>query len=230
LKKVRNKNKANEVASSVKIVEVSPLSARQEIIVIFFVICLIIYLVGLRFHYLNKAQQKNLGIRSYQTKALFLKNQAPIMYSSLNSAAGDIIDMYQESGKWPEIQTLVREAIPPFARQFLPVGLRGYEWRKFQGNGWVDYLGTNKHVGQEMQDVNDPLPDSFILRIIDLKRTHNLYPYIMPDKTGNVCFTWQVWHYPGRRDYPGKDHLIDRGWKWIVNADDRGRIIEKQTK
>ncbi len=202
-----------------RVVEVRPLSARREALILAGVIAFIVFLMGVRFHVVRQKAVESAGLRPYQQKDLFLKNQAPIMYRSLCSVVGDILDLYQDEGVWPSVETLKEEALPPFATDFLPPGLKGYVWTMHAGKGWVDYFGVNSDLNKKEKAGVDPLKYSFILRVIDLQKEGHPHPHVRLDPS-KKRFTWQVWVYPGPRKYPGADKLIAKGWKWVVNAND----------
>ncbi|GEM_PF-3231122 len=210
----------------VRVVTVSPLSARQEALTLVLIIAIILGLMGLRFYLVRKNSPKGTQLQAYQEKDLFLRNQAPIMYRSLCSVAGDILDIYQEEGSWPTVERLEEEALPPFAKDFLPPGLKGYVWKRYPGKGWVDYFGINADVGRDSKKGFDPLKDSFVLRIIDLNGPKRPGPVLVGPKGQDGRFCWQVWIYPSPRDYPGAQNLIKSGWKWIVNATEMGAGTE----
>ena len=202
-----------------RVVEVRPLSARREAMALAGVIALIVALMAVRFYLVRHKTEASRGLKSYQVKDLFLKNQAPIMYRSLCSVVGDILDLYQDEGSWPDVETLKDEGLPPFDTAFLPPGLKGYVWKMYKGEGWVDYFGVNSDLNKKKKEGVDPLQYSFILRIIDLENQSHPHPHVNVDSS-KKRFVWQVWVYPAPRRYPGADQLVARGWKWVVNAND----------
>ncbi len=208
--------------NGLKVVIVRPLSARREAVALACLLGLILALMAGRFYSVRKKGLDASHLEPYQQKDLFLKNQAPIMYRSLCSVAGDILDIFQDEGSWPSVKRLEEEELPPFAKDFLPPGLKGYVWKMYPGQGWVDYFGINKDVGKKARAGFDPLKDSFVLRIIDLRgAARPPGPYVENKTDQGKRFTWQVWIYPAPRDYPGAQKLIDKGWKWIVNSNNR---------
>ena len=142
------------------------------------------------------------------------------MYRALCSVVADILDIYQEEGRWPDVKELQQEELPPFARQFLPGGLKGYTWAEHVGAGRVDYFGVNSQLPDAKNKVSDPLTDSFVLRIIDLQEPGHPFPFAESDRESQRRFAWQVWIYPGHTSYPSSGDLISSGWKWILNAAD----------
>lgn len=200
----------------VREVIVSPLSARREALVLAGVIGLIILVMGIHFSTLKKKSSSG-ALEPCQTRDIFLKNQAPLMYRSLSSVASDIIDLRNETGRWPAPADLKKDALPPFAEVFLPTGLRGYAWQVHRGEGFVDYFGCNARAAELAKQGRDPLRDSFILRIIDLTADgHPVIPQSSKIKKGQPFFV-QVWQYPDQRKYPGNDPA-SKGWKWIINS------------
>ena len=201
---------------SVREVIVQPLSARTEALSLCCAIALIVMLMAVHFYSIKKNSVDN-SLEPCQRKDIFLKNQAPLMYRSLSSVSADIIDLYQDSGSWPEIDQLKSEALPPFAEAFLPTGLRGYAWTIHMGEGFIDYFGVNAKASDPENKVKDPLRDSFVLRIIDLEcPEHPALPRSTPLEKGTRFYV-QVWQYPAEREYPGPDPA-SKGWKWIVSS------------
>ena len=200
----------------IKEVIVSPLSARREALALAGVIGLIILAMGIHFSSLKK-NLASATLEPCQRRDVFLKNQAPLMYRSLTSVASDIIDLREETGKWPEPDDLRENALPPFAEVFLPTGLRGYAWQLHSGKGFVDYFGYNERAAELEKLGRDPLRDSFILRIIDMTaKEHPSLPESISREKGQSFFI-QVWQYPAQREYPGDDPAA-KGWKWIINS------------
>ncbi len=207
-----------------KEVIVAPLAARREALALCGVIALIMLLMAGRFSAIRiTAPVKSL--KSFQQKDIFLKNQAPLLYRALRGVAGDIIDLREETGQWPDITLLQSEALPPFAAEFLPAGLRGYVWTCHVGKGWVDYFGVYGDVEAAKKRGLDPMDNSFLLRIIDLNREEHPHPHLDQDNDKGIRFTSQVWMYPAGRTYPG-ENVVQKGWKWIVDATDQ-KIYEK---
>ena len=118
-------------------------------------------------------------------------------------------------GNWPEITELQTESLPPFVGDFLPAGLRGFSWEMHQGDTWVDYYGSNKRAAQDEKNGADPLENSFILRIIDLRAGKYPYPYIQDSQENR--FSAQIWINNQIVDY-SDGALAERGWKWVVNG------------
>ena len=207
-----------------KEVIVVPLAARREALALAGVILLIMLVMAVRFSAVRVTVQAD-SLKPYQRKDIALKNQAPLLYRSLRGVTGDIIDLREESGQWPEVELLQDEALPPFAAEFLPVGLRGYVWTRHVGPGWVDYFGVYQEVSAAIKKGLDPLEDSFMLRIIDLRSESHPHPHEISDNDAARSFSSQVWMYPGRRSYPG-ENVAAKGWKWIVSSSDE-KIYEK---
>ncbi len=196
---------------------VTPLAARREALALITVICLIILLMGLRFSLLPSSKDSRRSLQPYQLNDTLLKSQAPTLYRSLLGVVGDILDLRDETGNWPDAALLKEEALPPFASNFLPVALRGYVWKMHASEGWVDYYGINSDVGKEDKEAVDPLENSFILRIIDLKSEDHPHPHFGTHDDAKMLFTFQVWINPQTTDYPA-DSLVEKGWKWIVRS------------
>ncbi len=214
---------------------VVPLAARREALALTGAILLIMLLMGIRFFLLSSDIKEVKTLPAYQVKDITLKNQAPILYRSLLSTIADIQDLRDESGKWPTVAELKDEALPPFASNFLPVGLRGFHWTGYIHQGWVDYYGINKDVGSEEKQGSDPLENSFILRIIDLQSTDHPHPHIGRDNDSTTRYTAQVWMNPQSVDYPAAA-LIAKGWKWLVQpgftpgGDGEASLVEDAAK
>lgn len=204
--------------AKVREVIVIPLAARREALFLFGMIGLIILLMGIRFSCVRTTTSKT-SIKPYQQKDASLKNQAPILYRSLLSVVEDIIDIRDETGKWPEVKSLKAEILPPFAVDFLPAGVRGFAWEIRRGEGWVDYYGVNKDVGKPEKEAIDPLENSFMLRFIDLKSKEHPHPHLASDNDPSRRFSHQIWMYPEPRKYPGED-VKAKGWKWIIGSSD----------
>jgi hypothetical protein len=197
-------------------VVVVPLAARREALALVLLISLIVLLMGLRFSLLKTVEVGN-SLQAYQISDLHLQNQAPILYRSLLGSVEDILDFREENGRWPDIALLRNEELPPFASNFLPMGLRGFVWKDHASDGWVDYFGVNGDVAQESKQGKDPLENSFILRIIDLQSTDHPHPHFGQHNQQSKRFAYQVWLNPQITDYPAEAQ-IEKGWKWIVGA------------
>ncbi len=193
---------------------VQPKGARREALALAGVIALIVLLMGIRFTQMNSSTS-GVQLRPYQIKNLHLKSQAPTLYRSLLGVVADVLTLREENGSWPGIDTLQEEVLPPFANIFLPVDLRGFVWKRYQSDGWVDYYGINVGAAAAKQQGGDPLENSFILRIIDLQSEQHPHPHLGKDNNTLMRFTAQIWVNPQTVDYPGED-LAERGWKWIV--------------
>jgi len=197
-------------------VVVVPLAARREALALVVLISLIVLLKGLRFSLLKTAEVGK-SLQAYQMSDLHLKNQAPILYRSLLGSVEDILDFREENGRWPDINLLKNEELPPFANNFLPIALRGFVWQDHAHEGWVDYFGVNGDVADKEKQGKDPLENSFILRIIDLQNEGHPHPHFGQHNEQEKRFAYQVWLNPQIADYPASA-LIEKGWKWIVGV------------
>ena len=195
---------------------VAPKAARHEALALVAAIGVIIVLMGWRFS-LVRSTDTRAALRNYQLADIHLKNQAPILYRSLMGVVMDIEDLREENGSWPEITLLEEESLPPFAVNFLPMGLRGFICERHTGEGWVDYFGVNRNVSSEEKKGRDPLENSFLLRIIDLQSKQHPHPHSGQDNDPSMRFSFQVWMNPQVTDYPG-ENLVERGWKWVVSS------------
>ncbi|MCW5212088.1 hypothetical protein VU04_04170 [Desulfobulbus sp. TB] len=210
-----SKTKTVTVTQECKEVIVAPLAAGREVVGLTIVFCCIFLFVGLR--YMQVAPKEDATAKvSYQIKDIRLKNQAPVLYRSLLGAVDSITWSYEAAGKWPEINDLQSESLPPFVGDFLPAGLRNFSWERRQGATWIDYYGANKQVTQEEKKGADPLENSFILRIIDLEAGLYPFPY-MQNTEENDRFSAQIWINPQVVEYP-QGSLVEQGWKWVVSG------------
>ncbi|MCI5144271.1 MAG: hypothetical protein D3923_01795 [Candidatus Electrothrix sp. AR3] len=213
----------NTVINTYREVIVPPRAAGREAVWLIVALCLIGLLAGLRF--VSVAQEDaETELKGYQLRDINVKNQAPVLYRSLLGAMDSITWFYEAEGSWPDIAQLEQESLPPFAANFLPVGLRGFSWKLYQGATWVDYYGVNQDVAQAEKEGTDPLENSFILRIIDQEAGKYPYPYLENGQKNR--FSAQIWINTQLVEYPG-GALIERGWKWIVSGNAaEGKIIE----
>ncbi len=194
---------------------VSPLAAGREALALLVVIGLIILLMGIRFSLIAPKNSKE-SPKTYQLSDLNLKNQAPTLYRALLGGVGDILYLREEKGSWPDVDLLQEEGLPPFAGNMLPAGLRGFVWELHESAGWVDYYGINTEIAKGQG--GDPLQNSFILRIINLKNGEYQYPYCRQEKNPATNYSSQIWMNPQKTDYPA-GALVKRGWKWIMSAE-----------
>jgi len=215
-----NQSKKNNAALSgrVKEVFVVPLSARREAFALCCMLAVILLLMIVRFSLISKTDTGQM-LKSYQRIDGVLQNQAPTLYRSLLSVVGDILFLHEEDGKWPDIDVLKSEALPPFANNFLPPGLKGYAWTFYKQEGWVDYFGVNKNIKEQKDEGIDPLENTFLLRIIDLHSKNHPHPHSGRDNDPKQRYSYQIWMYPEVRSYPGEP-LKEKGWKWIVSPND----------
>lgn len=193
---------------------VEPKGARREALALVGVIGLIVLLMALRFSQVSSNTSSE-HIRPYQIKDLHLKNQAPTLYRSLLGSVADVVTLREENGSWPGIDMLKEEVLPPFANSFLPIDLRGFVWKVYEGDGHVDYYGINAGAAAAKKKGGDPLENSFILRIVDLQSKQHPHPHLGKDNEEGNRFTSQIWMNPQTTEYPGEE-LAERGWKWIV--------------
>jgi hypothetical protein len=201
---------------------VAPKAARREALFLVLAIGLIIACMGLRFYILRSGEEAIREKPACQLSDIYLQNQAPVLYRSLLGVAADIVDLRLEDGSWPDVARLKDDALPPFAANFLPTGLRGYIWKAYAREGWVDYFGINGDLqAGEPKEGSDPLENSFILRIIDLQSDSHPHPHAGNHEEGDKRFVIQVWMNTRPVDYPGEE-LVKHDWKWIVGADRSG--------
>jgi len=193
---------------------VQPKAALREALILVGMIVLIILLMSVRFSLIG-SKDTRAKAQSYQINNLNLKAQAPVIYRALLGVVADVVDLREEAGNWPDVNTLKEEALPPFADVFLPNGLRGFAWEKYEGAGWVDYYGINTTAATDKREGGDPLENSFILRIIDLHNDAHPHPHFGEDSNKQIRFTAQIWINPQIIEHPGVN-LIERGWKWII--------------
>ncbi len=197
---------------------VGPLAARREALALCAMIALIIALMVLRFSFVEGTKSEK-AIKRYQKMDRILEDQDPILYRSLLSVVGDVTDLREEEGKWPSIDFLKEESIPPFANDFLPLGLKGYRWTLHAHDSWVDYYGVNHEKAKASKAKKEEEPVTFILRVIDLHGGEHPHPHSGLDKDSALKYSSQVWMYPETVDYLGED-ISNKGWKWILSAND----------
>ncbi len=219
-------NTAVTTKVTIKEVIVPPLAAGRELLGLMVAIILIVLLAGLRFAQVAPKHGKTEN-KSYQIRDIRLKNQAPELYRSLLGSVGDITWSYESDGDWPDVSLLEEQSLPPFAKNFLQVGLRGFTWEQHRGATWIDYYGVNENVARTEKEGADPLENSFILRIIDLQAETYPYPYI-PSENQENRFSAQIWINQQTVDYP-EGSLAERGWKWIIsgNTASAEKIVEQ---
>lgn len=226
-----NVQQSNESTAVVyREVKVMPLAARREALLLIAVLVVIVLLMAVRFSAVRVPNNES-TLKMYQQQDRLLKNQAPTMYRSLRSVAGDIVDLREDNGTWPDVDMLKNEALPPFADYFLPAGLRGYVWSCYEGDGRVDYFGVNPDTATAEKEELDPLDVSFMLRIIDLQNKEHPHPHYGKDSDAVQHYVYQIWMYPGMQDYPDTA-VIEKGWKWIVSAigsdESSGRVVSEK--
>lgn len=209
-----------------KEVFVGPLAARREAMALCIMIAVIIAFMVLRFSMVEGTKAKD-TMKSYQRKDRVLQDQDPILYRSLLSVVGEVIGLREEEGKWPSVEMLKEESIPPFANVFLPLGLKGYEWTLHDGGNWVDYYGVNHEKAKEAKAEGEETPFTFILRIINLQDGEHPHPHTGSDKDSTVKYSYQVWMYPETMDYPGEE-VVTKGWKWVLSANDPNLMMSKK--
>ena len=201
---------------SCKEVAVAPLEARREAMALLATIAVIVLLMALRFT-LVAGKKVQADMKTYQRLDFVLKDQQPILYRSLLSVVDEVVSLRDQEGRWPEVELLERESVPPFAKVFLPVRLKTYEWSRHGGESWVDYFG--EYTGGEDQSISRHEMVTFLLRIIDLHTDQHPHPHPGVDYDPNMRYAGQVWIYKGNRPYPG-ERLPEAGWKWIISPSD----------
>ncbi len=214
------------VPAGYKEVFVVPLAARREAMGLCIMIAVIIALMVFRFSHVAGIKTNEI-MKSYQRMDRVLEDQDPIMYRSLLSVVGEMTDLREDEGKWPSIDFLKEESIPPFANDFLPTGLKGYKWTIHDNGNWVDYYGVNLEKAKAAKAKEEPEPVTFILRIIDLQAGEHPHPHAGSDQNKKDKYSSQVWLSTETEDYPGED-VQKRGWKWIISATDSTLIKGKK--
>lgn len=150
-------------------------------------------------------------LRPYQRLADTLPQRTQTLYRTLNSATGDIIDLRNLDGVWPEADLLALEVVPPFDPALVPEDLRDIVWVGYDGGAWIDYLGFDR-------DATEPV--SMILRMIDLHAGYHPHPHPGIDYDPDLLVTHQIWVYADEVEaYPG-ERLPEAGWQWVLSADD----------
>lgn len=196
---------------------VAPLEARRETMAVMATIVVIVLIMALRF-VLVPGKKVRIEMKSYQRLDFVLKDQQPILYRSLLSVVDEVVGLREQEGQWPEVELLEKESVPPFAKVFLPVPLKAYNWSRHGGESWVDYFG--EYTGEDKQINSRHKVITFLLRIIDLHADeHHPHPHPGVDYDPNMRYAGQVWIYRGNRPYPG-ERLPETGWKWIISPSD----------
>lgn len=224
----RDKGDGSNQAGVVRKVYVGPLEARREMLAVCGMIIVVIALMAFRFSIVASTSTDE-TLKSYQRFDGVLESQVPILYRSLLSSVGEICDLRDIEGAWPSADSLKEESIPPFAADFLPVGLQHYTWTRHDGGTWVDYYGTSEADAETLKAM-DHEPVSLVLRIIDLRGKQHPHPHVGIDNDPDITYATQVWIYFDKRPYPGEE-MIKKGWKWIISANDpflgAGKVISE---
>jgi hypothetical protein len=197
---------------------VTPLGIRREAAYVSVAIGVIVLFMALRFHWVS-SDKTEIELRPYQRRDFVLKGQQPVLYRSLLSAADEVVALREENdGKWPEVALLEEEALPPFAKIFLPVALKFYDWSSHGGKDWVDYHGLDARGEYEQNSGHEAV--TFLLRIIDLHGDEeHPHPHPGSDYDPNMRYAKQVWIFNGKGAYPEND-LPEAGWKWVISPTD----------
>jgi hypothetical protein len=201
-----------------KEIVVTPLGVRREATALLVAIGIIVSLMTVRFYLVSSGKEET-ELKSYQRLDFVLKGQQPILYRSLLSAVDEVVALREEGeGQWPEVAFLQDEALPPFAKIFLPVALKAYGWSKYGGKSWVDYYGVDARGEYEKNSGHEAV--TFLLRIIDLHGDEE-HPHPHPglDYDPSMRYAKQVWIFNGNSSYPGED-LPEAGWKWVISSTD----------
>ena len=197
---------------------VTPLGIGREAAYLSVAIGIIVLLMALRFYWVSSDKTET-ELKSYQRRDFVLKGQQPILYRSLLSTADEVVALREErDGKWPDVALLEEEALPPFAKIFLPVALKAYSWSYHGGKDWVDYYGVDARGEYERNSGHEAV--TFLLRIIDLHGDEE-HPHPHPglDYDPNMRYAKQVWIFNGKGAYPG-ENLSEAGWKWVISTTD----------
>lgn len=200
-------------------VVVQPVSARREAIGLLAAIAVVVLLMAIRFSFLGGAGDQE-ALLSCQRPDTVLKGQQPTLYRSLVGVMSEVVDLREKEGKWPDIEKLRNENIPPFDATFMPPALKKYVWSKHGDGAWVDYYGENPSADDVGPASYEGAP--FVLRIIDLHSDSHPHPHQGKDGDPKNRFVSQIWTYQSKRPYPG-DNPADASWKWIVRPNDPAR-------
>ncbi len=222
-----SQQKDDSLASSgeYKEVFVGPLAAKREAIALCIMIAIIIAFMMFRFS-MVKGDKSDDIIKGYQRTDRILEDQDPLLYRSLRGVVGEITDLREDEEQWPSVEFLKNDSIPPFANDFLPLMLKGYRWTMHKTDGWVDYYGVNYEKAKSAKADGEPPPATFILRIIEMQAGDHPHPHAGSDKDANMKYSAQVWMLPETVEYP-TGNVRDKGWKWIVSANDSNVIAEE---
>ena len=189
---------------------VAPLDAKRETIGVLVAIELIVLLMIVRFVLVSGGEQLQY-LFPYQRLDTILIGTQRSLYQTLISSVAEIEFLRDQQGQWPGVEELKMEDVPPFAPAFLPSALQAYNWSRYDGGTWVDYLGNNPE---------DPEAHSFILRVIDLHAEYHPHPHPGKDYDPNQKLAAQLWVYPEpTRSYPG-EYLTEANWWWVMSPDD----------
>lgn len=151
------------------------------------------------------------SLAAYQRLDTGLDATTQLVFRTLLAAVGDVGDLREIHGQWPEARDLADALVPPFAAELMPVDLARLQWVAYDGGTWVDYLGVGDGVAGDA---------TYLLRVIDLHGGYHPHPHPGVDYDPNRLTAAQVWVYdePGRH-YPG-ERLPEAGWAWILRPGD----------
>ena len=190
---------------------VPPLNGRREALGLATAIFIICLMMACRLALLN-SHKKPLLLQAYQHFDHTLNDQQRSIYQSLLTAQSEINYLWEENKAWPTAEALGDEGIPPFATAMMPIGLRNYTWETRDRGPWVDYISHDTHATKEEA--------SFLLRVIDLHAEFHPHPHPGSDYDPDQPTASQIWFHPLKNQrYPGMQ-LAERGWFWIMSADD----------
>lgn len=196
---------ANPVAHLVR-----PRSGRRETLAVFTAIGLIMMVMALR-ALLQVGDQEQVQLLPSQRLDTVLTGSQRVVYQSLLASTAEIEALRAEQGRWPDVERLRAESVPPFDSTTLPLRYHQLTWSAHDAGAWVDYVGS---------DGADAELGTFLFRAIDLQAGGHPHPHAGIEYQPGMQVAFQVWnHGQSARPYPGES-LTEDGWKQLVSPGD----------
>lgn len=191
---------------------VSPGNSWREAVYLLAAFALLALLSFIRVELLP-AKTPNMPQQSYHRLDTNLNDTERTIYQAMRSSQTEVMLLWESAeGAWPAVSLLHEEGIPPFAVDLVPGALKEYTWTMYDRGPWVDYLGVSAQKA-----AGGP---SALMRLINLHADFHPHPHpgldYDPEQRGAV----QIWLHPENGQLYAGMQLAERGWAWIVSADD----------
>ncbi len=200
------------VATTYNSVTVAPAQNRWESALLLLALAGLILTTAIYTFFFGRGERVQL-VAEWQLSAYSeLSNSNQSLYAELLVAANEIVWLRQESGDWPDLETLQNNWIPPFYEDSSWINRGSLIWQMRSGEDLAIYLG---HLGQMLEQ-------GALMMILDREYAG----------TNEILVPSVWWHQNNELNFPqsaDESSLILSGWKEIIpyqGIDERARLYD----